>query len=84
MNGYNWSSGSGNDPHVYLWLWAAGGLFIAYVMVCIVTCECKTRARKLRLAALYVRAERLIREKKWQEAESVVHECERLANEKYI
>jgi hypothetical protein len=40
--------------------------------------------RKVRLAGLYVRAERLIKEKKWQEAENVLQECKRLVNEKYI
>ena len=79
-----WRSGSLDDPHIYLWAWAAVGAFIAYVTVRIVTCEWKTRVRKLRLAALYVRAKRLIREKRWQEAENVIQECKRLVNEKYI
>jgi hypothetical protein len=80
----SWSPGSMCDPNVYLWAWAAGALFIVWVAVRIVTCERKTRARKGRLASLYVQAERLIREKKWQEAESVLQECDRLAKEKYI
>jgi hypothetical protein len=78
----NWIPGSGYDPHVYLWAWAAGGVFIACIALRIATCEWKTRRRKVRLAGLYVRAERLIKEKKWQEAESVLRECKRLVNEK--
>lgn len=80
----NWNAGPMYDPQVYLWAWAAAALVIVYVTVRIVTCERKTRLRKATLATLYVRAERLIREKKWQEAESVLQQCERLVNEKYI
>lgn len=80
----NWIPGSGYDPHVYLWAWAAGGVFIACIALRIATCEWRTRMRKVRLARLYVRAERLIKEKKWQEAENVLQECKRLVNEKYI
>jgi hypothetical protein len=79
-----WSPGSLNDPHIYLWGWALLGMVIAYVTARIVTCECKTRARKVKLATLYVRVEKLIREKRWQEAEGVLQECEQLANETYI
>lgn len=80
----NWNAGSLDDPHVYLWGWVAGGLFIACVTTRIITCERKNRVRKVKLVTLYRRAERLIREKKWQEAESVLQQCERLVNEKYI
>ena len=80
----NWIPGSGYDPHVYLWAWAAGGVFIACIALRIATCEWKTRMRKVRLARLYVRAKQLIKEKKWQDAESVLQECQRLVNEKYI
>jgi hypothetical protein len=80
----SWIPGSGYDPHVYLWAWAAGGVFIACIALRIAICEWKTRRRKVRLARLYVRAEQLIKEKKWQEAESVLQECQRLVNEKYI
>lgn len=80
----NWLPGSGYDPHVYLWAWAAGGVFIACIALRIATCEWKTRRRKVRLARLYIRTEQLIKEKKWQEAESVLQECQRLVNEKYI
>ena len=80
----NWISGSGYDPHVYLWAWAAGAVFIACIALRIATCEWKTRRRKVRLARLYVRTEQLIKEKKWQEAENVLQECQRLVNEKYI
>ncbi len=80
----NWIPGSGYDPHVYLWAWAAGGVFIACIALRIATCEWKTRRRKVRLARLYVRAEQLIKEKQWQEAENVLQECQRLVNEKYI
>lgn len=80
----NWNAGSLYDPHIYLWAWAAAALVIVYVTVRIVTCERKFRVRKVKLAALYVRAERFIREKKWQAAEIVLQQCERLVNEKYI
>lgn len=80
----NWIPGSGYDPHVYLWAWAAGGVFIACIALRIATCEWKTRMRKVRLARLYVRAEQLIKEKRWQEAENVLQECKRLVKEKYI
>jgi hypothetical protein len=74
----------GQDPHVYGWGFAAVWVIFIYVTVRIVNCERKTRARKVRLAALYARVEHFIRGKRWREAEGVLRECERLANEKYI
>jgi hypothetical protein len=73
----SWMPGSGDDPHVYLWLWGAGGVFIAWVAWRIALME-RQRKRRARLKALLVRAESLARQHRQDEARAVLEECEAL------
>ncbi len=73
----NWSPDSCYDPHIYLWAWAAGGIFIVCIALRIVFLECK-RKRRERLAALLVRAEALVKQHRRGEAAAVLKECEEL------
>jgi hypothetical protein len=51
----DWSPGSLNDPHVYLWGWAAGGLFIGLIAWRIV-CMDRNDKRRWRVKTLLTRA----------------------------
>ena len=76
----NWSPGSGNDPHVYLWAWAAVGAFIGWVAWRIALLE-RQRKRRARLKALLVQAESLVRKHRRDEAKAVLKECEDLLSQ---
>jgi hypothetical protein len=71
----NWMPGSGDDPHVYLWLWGATGVFIAWVAWRIVLMERQSQ-RRARLKTLLMRAESLVRQHRQDEARAVLEECE--------
>lgn len=73
----NWSPGSLNDPHSYLWGWAAGGIFIVGIALRIVFLERKCK-RRARLKALLIRAEALVKQHRRDEAAAVLKECEDL------
>jgi hypothetical protein len=72
-----WSPGSMNDPHCYLWGWAAGGMFIAWIARRVVLLD-RNSKRRSRVKALLVRAEALVRQHKRDEAAAVLKECEAL------
>jgi len=71
----NWSPGSLNDPHSYLWGWAVGGILIGWIAWRIVSME-RIRRRRWRVKALLARAETLVRQRKGDEAAVVLKECE--------
>ena len=73
----NWSPGSLYDPHIYLWGWAAGAIFIGWIAWRIVPME-RNRRRRWRVKALLVRAETLVRQRRRDEAAAVLKECETL------
>jgi hypothetical protein len=73
----DWSPGSGNDPHVYLWAWAAVGVFAACIALRMVFPDRNDR-RRARLKGLLVRAEALVRQHRRDEAAAVLKECEAL------
>jgi hypothetical protein len=73
----NWSPGSGNDPHVYMWAWAAGGSLMVWIAWRIAFLERK-RKQRMRVKALLVRAETLVRQRRRDEAAAVLKECEAL------
>jgi len=72
-----WIPGSLNDPHCYLWGWAAGGVFIGWIARRVASLDrnCKRRGR---VKALLVRAEALVKQQKRDEAAAVLKECEDL------
>ena len=73
----NWSHGSLNDPHSYLWGWAAGGILIGWIAWRIVSME-RIRRRRWQVKALLARAETLVRQRRRDEAAAVLKECETL------
>ena len=73
----NWSQDSLNDPRSYLWGWAAGAIFIGWIAWRIACLERKDQPR-LRVKALLVRAETLVRQRRRDEAAAVLKECEDL------
>jgi hypothetical protein len=73
----NWSPGSMNDPHTYLWGWAAGGIFIGCIAWRIVRME-RNRVRRWRVKTLLLQAEALVRQHRRDEAAAVLKECEEL------
>jgi hypothetical protein len=73
----NWSPGSGNDPHVYLWAWAAVGIFAVCIALRIAIPD-RNDKRRARLKALLVRAESLVRQHRRDEAKAVLKQCEDL------
>jgi len=73
----NWSPGSLYDPHIYLWGWAAGAIFIGWIAWRIVSME-RNRRRRWRVKALLVRAETLVRQRRRDVASAVLKECESL------
>jgi hypothetical protein len=75
----NWSPGSADDPHVYLWAWAAVCMLWAWVGWRIALLERKRHLRA-RLKVLLVRAEALVRQHRRDEAAAVLKECEELSS----
>lgn len=73
----SWYPGSGGDPHVYLWVWAVGGVFIAWIAWRIALLE-RQHKRRARLKALLALAESLVRQQRRDEAKAVLKECEDL------
>jgi hypothetical protein len=73
----NWNPGSLNDPHIYLWGWAATAILIGWIAWRIVSTE-RNRRRRSRVKALLVRAETLVRQCRRDEAAAVLKECEAL------
>lgn len=73
----SWTPGSADDPHVYLWAWAAVAVYLAWVAGRIAFLERKRKLRA-RLRALLVRAEALVRQHKRDEAAEILKECEEL------
>jgi hypothetical protein len=73
----NWNPGSLNDPHIYLWGWAAGGIFIGWIAWRIV-CMDRNDKRRWRVKTLLARAETLVRQRRREEAAAVLKECEDL------
>ncbi len=71
----NWSHDPLNDPRSYLWGWAAGVVFIgclAWRMVCMD----RNEKRRMRVKALLVLAEALVKQQRRDEATAVLNECE--------
>jgi hypothetical protein len=73
----NWSPGSFDDPHIYLWGWAACAILIGWIAWRIVLME-RNRKRRWRVKSLLALAETLVRQRRRDEARAVLKECEAL------
>ena len=73
----NWSPGSFDDPHIYLWGWAACAILIGWIAWRIVLME-RNRKRRWRVKSLLALAETLVRQHRGDEARAVLKECEAL------
>lgn len=75
----HWSQNPLNDPRSYLWGWAAGAIFIGWIAWRMVCMDRKER-RRMRVKALLVRAEDLVKQRRRDEAAAVLKECEVLSS----
>ena len=73
----NWISGTANDPHIYGWVFVALWLSLVYIGISIFRIERKIK-RRARLAALMIRAKELLRQRRTDEAGTILEECKRL------
>jgi hypothetical protein len=73
----HWSHDPLNDPRSYLWGWAAGAIFIGWIAWRMV-CMDRNEKRRMRVKALLVRAEALVKQRRRDEAAAVLKECESL------
>ena len=73
----DWGQNPLNDPRGYLWGWAAGAIFIGCIAWRVVSLD-RTCKRRLRVRALLVRAEALVKQHRREEAAALLKECEAL------